>query len=229
MQRHSSSSRIFADGAARRGAFPESLANPALHRWSTGARVGGPVLRNKLFFLPCLSARIQLRPGYGAFAVKRCHRGLPTTGQMLAWRMRSPVGMRGPLQRLRSIPIAAALMNAKLPNGSYANPFGANERCLRLWRPQCHLDRGLRIGDGSGGGVTGLRPEQDGPAWFKLLLSARPGAQTLWLVSDRRISVNPSRTVRRWGVTTPSWSRLNWEQRLGYVCACIPTATISKR
>ena len=29
------------------GAFPESLANPALHRWSTGAQVGGPVLHNK--------------------------------------------------------------------------------------------------------------------------------------------------------------------------------------
>ena len=32
------------------GAFPASLANPSLHRWLLGGTVGGPVIKNKLFF-----------------------------------------------------------------------------------------------------------------------------------------------------------------------------------
>ncbi len=32
------------------GAFPAYLANPALHRWSTGGTLGGPLMKDKLFF-----------------------------------------------------------------------------------------------------------------------------------------------------------------------------------
>src|SRR5579875_2893312 len=32
------------------GAFPGSLANPALHRWTAGASAGGPIRKDKLFF-----------------------------------------------------------------------------------------------------------------------------------------------------------------------------------
>ena len=32
------------------GAFPQSLVNPALHRWTTGGTLGGPMMKNKMFF-----------------------------------------------------------------------------------------------------------------------------------------------------------------------------------
>ena len=32
------------------GAFPSWLANPALHRWSLGGALGGPIIKDKLFF-----------------------------------------------------------------------------------------------------------------------------------------------------------------------------------
>jgi hypothetical protein len=44
------------------GAFPASLANPWLQRWSSGASLGGPVLKDKLFFFG-VSARGQRGPG----------------------------------------------------------------------------------------------------------------------------------------------------------------------
>lgn len=51
------------------GAFPESLANPALHRWSTGARVGGPLLRNKAFFFIAYQHGYNSDQATGAVAV----------------------------------------------------------------------------------------------------------------------------------------------------------------
>jgi hypothetical protein len=50
------------------GSFPESMINPALHRWTTGGALGGPVLKNKV-----LPASLRFRPVYRLLAVHRPH------------------------------------------------------------------------------------------------------------------------------------------------------------
>jgi hypothetical protein len=106
--------------------FPQVLENPALHRWTAGGTVGGPVWKDKVFF-------------FGAY------QHLYTTDQTQGIsRINVPVGLTddrssaGLLSALNSWydpsgatkhytsysmdPIAVALLNAKLPSGSFLIP-----------------------------------------------------------------------------------------------------------
>jgi Carboxypeptidase regulatory-like domain/TonB dependent receptor len=102
------------------GAFPQSLADPALHRWTLGGTLGGPIKKNKLFFflgyqhlydsdqstgLSQLNVPEGLsddRSAAGLTAVATNYQGSPFT---------KTIG-----------PIAMGLLNAKLPNGQYLIP-----------------------------------------------------------------------------------------------------------
>jgi len=108
------------------GAFPESLVNPALHRWTAGATLGGPIRKNKLFFfigyqrlyasdqstglsqltVPSSLTDDRSVAGLTAVATAWQNNGKPFTGT---------IG-----------PIAQAIMNAKLPNGQYLIPSAQN-------------------------------------------------------------------------------------------------------
>ena len=46
------------------GAFPQSLQNPYLNRWTTGATVGGPIMKNKVFFFGSYQHMSQLRSSH---------------------------------------------------------------------------------------------------------------------------------------------------------------------
>lgn len=103
------------------GAFPASMQNPGLHRWSTGATVGGPVLKNKVFIFAAYQHRYNSDKGTGLSQMTvpsgltndRSTAGLDAAAT--AWANGTP--FTKPID-----PIAAALMNAKLPDGSYLIP-----------------------------------------------------------------------------------------------------------
>jgi hypothetical protein len=103
------------------GAFPESMANPALHRWSVGATLGGPVIKDKLFFFAAYQhgynsdqatglSQMNVPPGLSS---DRSAAGLQNV--LTAWNGGTPLNVT-------ISPIALALMNAKLPNGQFMIP-----------------------------------------------------------------------------------------------------------
>jgi hypothetical protein len=112
------------------GAFPQALVNPPLHRWTTGAAVGGPVIKNKLFFFGAYQHLYDSdqSTGLSQFTVptaltndasSRANTpGSSTTGlQAVATAWNNNHAFTSSVD-----PIALALMNATLPDGSYLIP-----------------------------------------------------------------------------------------------------------
>ena len=104
------------------GDFPESMANPALHRWNMGGTVGGPVLKNKVFLFLAYQHRYNSDKGTGLSQMTvpsgltddRSTAGLDAAAA--SW------SSSGAAFSKTIDPVAAALMNAKLSNGQYLVP-----------------------------------------------------------------------------------------------------------
>ncbi len=103
------------------GAFPQSLVNPYLNRWSTGASIGGPIKRDKLFFYVSFQRMSSTDQSTGlsqmtvpsGLSDDRSVTGLDAAANSWAG--------KGSFTKAID-PIAMALMNAKLPDGSYLIP-----------------------------------------------------------------------------------------------------------
>jgi Carboxypeptidase regulatory-like domain len=102
------------------GAFPESLANPELHRWSTGGEVGGAIVKDKLFFFVGYQHRYNSdqSTGLSQFNVPD---GL-TDDRSIAGLTAAATQWGGTPFTGTISPIASALLNATLPNGQYMIP-----------------------------------------------------------------------------------------------------------
>jgi hypothetical protein len=102
------------------GAFPQDLANPALHRWSTGATLGGPIVKDKLFFFVGYQHRYNSDKGTGLSQLT-VPTGLTndrsTAGLLAAAQSWNGNAFTSPIN-----PIAQSLLSAKLPNGQYLIP-----------------------------------------------------------------------------------------------------------
>jgi hypothetical protein len=111
------------------GAFPQSLASPALHRWTTGGTLGGPVLKDKLFFFlgyEHLYASDQ-STGLSQFNVPSLTLTDPATGTRDATSLTNAVtayngGKLPSGYAFDPSGVVLALMNAKLPNGQFMIP-----------------------------------------------------------------------------------------------------------
>ena len=108
-------------GQQGEGAFPAVLENPALHRWTAGGTIGGPIVKNKLFFFAAYQrlydsdnstglSQLTVPPG---LTDDRSPTGL--TAAATSWN--AGKAYTGAID-----PVAQALLQARSPTGGYLIP-----------------------------------------------------------------------------------------------------------
>jgi hypothetical protein len=103
------------------GAFPQALQNPFLHRWTSGATLGGPIKKNKFFFF--LSYQHLYSSDQSTGSSQMTVPSSLTNDRSTAGLDAAAVSWAGSGTYSKAIdPIAMALLNAKLPNGSSLIP-----------------------------------------------------------------------------------------------------------
>ena len=200
--------------------FPQSLANPALHRWTTGGTLGGPILKNKAFFFVGYQHLVRLRPVHRPVTVERAAgltddrsaAGLDAAAS--AWNIGTP--FNGTIS-----PIAQTLLQChSCPMGQFLIPSAQSSQPYQYGVPNVTLlGTSLLTGDQATASVDYNLTKtdqlsvkyyyQNDPVDQALRLSRRPAD-----FPPRRTTARRSRAIDN---TISIGSRVNWEQRLGYV------------
>jgi hypothetical protein len=200
------------------GAFPESLANPQLHRWSTGASVGGPVLKDKLFFFAAYQHGYNSDQATGLSQVTvpsgltddRSNTGLENA--LTDWN-------NGTALPITISPIAAAVMNAKLPNGQYMIPSAQTSAPYAYGVPNVTLFGTSVLATDQATASADYDLSKADRLSFKYYYQNDPVNKPYGLsqVGGFPLSQNNGSQVGALDNTISLGPRLNWEQRLGYV------------
>jgi hypothetical protein len=103
------------------GAFPQSLQNPGLHRWTTGGTLGGPVKKNKVFFFLAYQRLYDSDQSTG-LSQMTVPSGLTDDRSTAGLDAAATSWNNGKAFTSAIDPIAMSLMSAKLPDGSYLIP-----------------------------------------------------------------------------------------------------------
>jgi hypothetical protein len=203
------------------GSFPGSLANPQLHRWTAGGTLGGPIIKDKLFFFIAYQHLYDSdeSTGLSQFNVPagltndRSNAGLTTLAE--SWGGGSlPTGFA-----LDPSGIAEALFNAKLPDGQYLIPTPTNANLYQYGVPNVTLlGKSLLVGDQATVSVDYDVTKTDRLS-FKYYYQNDPETQPFGFAQVGGFPGNTSNGAQVGAIdnTISIGSRLNWEQRLGYV------------
>ncbi len=119
------------------GVFPQSMVNPFVRRWTAGVTVGGPVIKDKMYFFFAYQRRSNSDQGTGlsqltvpsALTDDRSNAGLAAADAVWG----------GSTTADQINPIAAALLNAKLPNGQYLIPSAQTNAQYQYGVPNVNL------------------------------------------------------------------------------------------
>jgi hypothetical protein len=196
------------------GAFPASLGNPYLQRWTVGGTAGGPVLKNKVFVFLGYQHRANRDEGTGLSQLTvpsgltddRSTAGIDAA--VVSYGAKAPASID---------PIAMALLNAKLPNGSFLIPSAQSSAPYFYGVPNVNLI-----------GTSTLAADQATASVDYDMTHADRISAKYYYQNDPvnkpygfaqtggfPVSQDNGSQVLALDNTTAIGSRLNWEQRLG--------------
>ena len=197
------------------GAFPDFLANPSLHRWTVGATLGGPIVKDKLFFFVAYQHRYNSDQATG---ISQLNVPSGLTNDRSAAGIQAAAASYGTPYTGAVGPIAMALLTAQLPNGQYLIPSSQNSNSYQYSVPNVTLlGTSTLVADQANAAVDWDVTKTDRfsvkyyyqndpvnkPYGFSeaggFPVTQENGAQVLAL--DNTITIG---------------SRINWEQRLGF-------------
>ncbi len=200
------------------GSFPKSLVNPYLQRWTAGGEAGGPLVKNKLFVF---------------FAYQRLDSTDQSTGlsQMTVpsglTDDRSTAGLdaaatswntKGTPFTSAIDPVAAALMNAKLPNGQYLIPSAQSTAAYQYGVPNVTLiGNSVMTGNQAAVSADYVVNEKDRLS-VKYYYQSDPVSlpYNFSQTGGFPVTQNNGSQVAAIDNTIVIGSHLNWEQRLGF-------------
>jgi hypothetical protein len=199
------------------GYFPESLANPALHRWTTGGAIGGPLLKNKLYYFLGYQHRYNSdqATGLSQFNVPsgltddRSTAGLQAAAT--SWDNGTP--FTGTIA-----PIAASLLNAKLPNGNYLIPSAQTSTPYAYGIPNVTLQGTSTLVADQATGALDYDVSTKDRLSFKYYYQNDPVQKPFGYSQTEGfpITQNNAGQVGALDNTISLSSRVNWEQRVGF-------------
>lgn len=120
------------------GAFPKSLVHPYLNRWTTGGSMGGPIKTNKVFFFVSFQ-RLSSSDQSTGLSQMTVPSGLSDDRSAAGLAAAEESYAGGGTFTAAIDPIAMALMNAKLPDGSYLIPSAQNSNPYHFGVPNVTL------------------------------------------------------------------------------------------
>ena len=199
------------------GTFPASMANPWLQRWTAGATAGGPIKKDKLFLFVAYQRRSNRDQGTGIsqFTVPSAL----TDDRSAAGLAAADAVWGGSATAAQIDPTAMALFNAKLPDGSYLIPSAQSSASYQYGIPNVNLI-----------GTSALTSDQ-ATISLDYDVSKTDRLSAKYFYQDAPVSKpygfsqtggfpvtqNNGSQVAAIDNTISIGSRLNWEQRLGFV------------
>jgi hypothetical protein len=198
------------------GAFPESLADPVLHRWTTGATLAGPIIKDKLFFFVAYQHRYNSDQATGlsqltvpsGLSDDRSTAGLDAAAASWGKPFSSAID-----------PIAASLLQAKLPNGQYMIPSAQTSAPYLYSVPNVTLKGTSVLSADQAAAAIDYDATTNDRLSLKYYYQTDPVTKPYGYSAVGGFPVTQFNGAQVFAIdnTISFGARLNWEQRLGFV------------